>query len=94
MARVDNEESENAGFIVLLGRLNGASMDAHPLLRHDFCPLKRINLYFLLEKCAPQSVDQVIQPTREVSSKGVIEMRRSLIFISRLSRIGGISLID
>lgn len=66
-------------------------MDAHPLLRHDFCPSERtrINLYFLLEVCA-SDVRAPERPSRsgdsaksscigEVSLKGVIEIRESLL---------------
>lgn len=82
-------------------------MNAHPLLRHDFCPLKRprINLYFLLNvyvrvtcMCALRSAlhDQVIQLSRAIrgiSLKGVIEIRENLLSQPR-SRLSWVVLGD
>lgn len=69
IVELDNK-SENVGFIVLLGRMNGVWMDAHPLLRHDFRPLKRPELIYI--SCSRYwscpSHDQVIQLSR---AKGV-----------------------
>lgn len=54
---LDNE-SENVGFIVLLERMNGVWMDAHPLLRHDFRPLKWPELiYISCSRCPSKSGD-------------------------------------